>query len=53
MAVEQMCIIYGTFGLISSHLARFRADYVSRNDRFQAVFRTIILKVQVDDQCVK
>ena len=41
------------FRAVSSHLARSMADLVSKNGRFGAVFRTIVLKVRDDRQCVK
>ena len=41
------------FCVILSHPARSIANSVSKNGNFQPVFRTIVLKVQDDRQCVK
>ena len=41
------------FRCVLSRLARSTADLVSKNGRFWAVFRTIILKVQDDRRFAK
>ena len=41
------------FCCVSSPLARSEADLVSKNGRFWALFRTIVLKTQDDGQCGK
>ena len=38
---------------VLSRLARSTANLVSKNGRFWAVFRTIVLKTKDDRQCVK
>ena len=41
------------FRCVSSRLARSMANLVSKNGRFWAVFRTIVLKTEDDRRCVK
>ena len=48
MTAEQMRITTNRVHAISSRLARSTADFVSKNGRFGAVFRTIVLKTQDD-----
>ena len=47
-----MCFIGNKFRVTSSCLIRFMANLVSKKSHFQPGFRTIIPKVQDDDQCV-
>ena len=42
---ELMRITTNKFCVVSSRLASFMADFVSKNGRFGALFRTIVLKV--------
>ena len=53
MTAEQMRITTNIFRGIWSRLARSTADLVSKNGRFRAIFRTIVLKTQDDHRCVK
>ena len=48
-----MRIIKNRLRVISSRLAHSMAELVSKNDNFQLVFGTIVLKVQDNRQCVK
>ena len=53
MTREQRRITTNRFRAVSSRLARSMADLVSKNGRFGAVFRTIVLKMQDARQCGK
>ena len=53
MTIQLMRITCNQICAVSSHLARFMTDLVSKNGRLQLVFGTIIVKVQVDRRCVK
>ena len=48
-----MRITTNKFRCVLSRLARSTADSVSKNGRFWAVFRTIVLKVQDDPRSAK
>ena len=50
---EPRRITTNNFGCISSRLARSTADLVSKNGRFWAVLRTIVLKVPDDRRYAK
>ena len=53
MTGEQRRITTNRFRSVSSRLARSMADLVSKNARFWAVFRTIVLKTQDDHWFVR
>ena len=50
---ERMGVTTNKFRCVWSRLACFTADLVSKNDRFSAVFRKIVVKTQDDRRCVK
>ena len=53
MTGEQTRTTTNKFRAVSNRLARSMADLVSKNGRFWAVFRTMVVKTRDDRRCVK